>query len=217
MNWVPKKVSKPISKSTLPVNHDSNFSNEETTSGSDFQKLTASDALTQSLKAGAQKMLKAAIEHEVESYVSERQTSSTSTAEGWSFATALSRNERSSLASARLSSVNLETVINDRLTNAKPLPPVFFRNTFARQNRSKTSSRGFISKGLAPMTFQKHCSHFSKRTRKACRLRPSRGSTRCGKMNTINGRRSLWPENGTCICGLTGSTPTFASITRKDA
>lgn len=69
MNWLPTKVSKSISESTPPVNHDSNFHNKETTSSSDFADLTANDALTQVLKAGAQKMLKAAIEHEVSSYV----------------------------------------------------------------------------------------------------------------------------------------------------
>ena len=72
MNWLPTKVSKPISESTPPVNHDSNFNNEETTSGSDFGDLSANDALPQILKAGAQKMLNAAIEHEVASYVDER-------------------------------------------------------------------------------------------------------------------------------------------------
>lgn len=72
MNWLRTKVSKPISESTPPVNHDSKINNEETTSGSDFGDLSANDALTQILKVGAQKMLKAAIEHEVASYVDER-------------------------------------------------------------------------------------------------------------------------------------------------
>jgi len=72
MNWLRTKVSKLISESTPPVNHDNNFYHEGTTSGSDFQDLSANDALTQILKAGAQKMLKAAIEHEASNYVDER-------------------------------------------------------------------------------------------------------------------------------------------------
>ena len=49
-----------------------NSVNEDTPAVSDSVDITARDALTEILRAGAQKMLKAAIEKEVSDYVNER-------------------------------------------------------------------------------------------------------------------------------------------------
>jgi putative transposase len=54
------------------VNQNTNSVHEDTSSTSDYGELAARDALTEILRAGAQKMLKAAIEQEVSDYVNER-------------------------------------------------------------------------------------------------------------------------------------------------
>ena len=54
------------------MNQNPNSVHEDTSSTSDYGELAARDALTEILRAGAQKMLKAAIEQEVSDYVNER-------------------------------------------------------------------------------------------------------------------------------------------------
>jgi hypothetical protein len=72
MNWLPTKVSDSITKGTPPLDQNTNSVIEDTAATSNFGDLTAGDALTEILRTGAQKMLKAAIEQEVLDYVSDR-------------------------------------------------------------------------------------------------------------------------------------------------
>jgi putative transposase len=72
MNWLPTKVPNSIPKGTPPVNQNTNSAHEDTSSTSDYGEIAARDALTEILRSGAQKMLKAAIEKEVSDYVNER-------------------------------------------------------------------------------------------------------------------------------------------------
>lgn len=72
MNWLPTKVSNSFSKGTPPVNQNTSSVIEDTAATSDFEDVTARDALTEILRTGAQQMLKAAIEKEVSDYIEER-------------------------------------------------------------------------------------------------------------------------------------------------
>jgi hypothetical protein len=72
MNWLPTKVSDSTTKGTPPMVQNINSVIEDTAATSNFGDLTAGDALTAILRAGAQKMLKAAIEKEVVDYVNNR-------------------------------------------------------------------------------------------------------------------------------------------------
>jgi hypothetical protein len=57
-----------ISKGTPSVIQNNNFTVKDTPQGTDSTDLATRDALTEILRAGAQKMLKAAIEQEVTDY-----------------------------------------------------------------------------------------------------------------------------------------------------
>ena len=65
MNWLPPKVSNSPAKGTPPVNQNSNPGLEDTADDSEFADAASRDTLTEILRAGAQRMLTAAIEREV--------------------------------------------------------------------------------------------------------------------------------------------------------
>ena len=73
MNWLPTKVSDSFTKGTPPVNQNTNRVSENTASSAEFEDVTAQDMLSEILRSGAQRMLRAAIEREVADYVKERQ------------------------------------------------------------------------------------------------------------------------------------------------
>jgi transposase-like protein len=72
MNWFSNNKTKAISKGTPPVIQSTNSIVEETAVGTVCGDCTARDALTEILRAGAQKMLKSAIQKEVADYIQDR-------------------------------------------------------------------------------------------------------------------------------------------------
>ena len=72
MNWLRTKVSDSFAKGTPPVNQNTSPDSKDTAVPAEFENVSATDALTEILRSGAQKMLQAAIEREVADYIEGR-------------------------------------------------------------------------------------------------------------------------------------------------
>lgn len=72
MNWLPTKVSNSLPKGTSPMIQNTTSVLEDTAATFDFGDFTARDALSEILRAGAQRMLRAAIEKVVADYINDR-------------------------------------------------------------------------------------------------------------------------------------------------